>query len=178
MAEIRGNLINLTGRLMSLYPDAQEKADNILFEKLGKHWNEVTIDDWIDAKIWDVFMQSYIEGSPTGEMALITLGKNIYPAIKNAGQIPPEIDNPLKMLEFEGEGFKMYHKGADVKPRNFLRLDDHDVLVDAPSPGYNCKVIEGVFQGIVEMFDIQNVKVTQTKCVKKGDDTCEYHITW
>ncbi len=178
MAEIRGNIINLTGRLMSLYPDAQKKADEVLFEKSGKHWKELTTDDWVDTKIWDVFMDAYMESSPTGEKALLTLGKSIYPTIKSEGQIPPEIDTPLKMLEFEGEGFKFYHRGPDVKPRNFLRVEEGDVLVDAPSPGYNCKVIEGVFQGIVEMFGVKTAKVTQTKCVKKGDSTCEYHITW
>ncbi len=52
------------------------------------------------------------------------------------------------------------------------------MLVDAPSPFYNCKVIEGVFMGIVEMFGITDVKVVQTKCVKQGDSTCRYHITW
>jgi hypothetical protein len=178
MAEIRGNLIKLTGSLMGPYPDSQKRADDVLFKELGKHWRELTIDDWVDAKMWDLFMNAYAEGSITGETALITLGRNIYPSIKEAGQIPPEIDTPLKMLEFEGEGFKIYHRGPDVKPRTFLRLQEGDVLVEAPSPGYNCKVIEGVFQGIVEMFDIKTTKVIQTKCVKNNDNTCEYHITW
>ncbi len=178
MAEVRGNLINLTGALMSFYPEAQKKADDILFKESDIHWEDITIDDWVDAKVWDAFMNAYMEGSISGEKALITLGRRIYPGIKDAGQIPPEIDTPLKMLKFEGEGFKIYHRGPDVKPRNFLRLNDGDVLVEAPSPGYNCKVIEGVFQGIVEMFGIKSVKVNQTKCVKQGDNTCEYHITW
>jgi len=178
MAEIRGNIIYLTGNLMGLYPEIQKKADDVLFNECGKHWHELTIDDWIDTRMWDLFMNAYAKGSITGERALLTLGRNIYPTIKKAGQIPAEIDNPVKMLEFEGEGFKIYHRGADVSPRKFLRLKNGDVLVEAPSPGYNCKVIEGVFIGIVEMFGIKNVKAVQTKCVKNNDTTCEYHITW
>ncbi len=178
MAEIRGNIIALTGSLMSLYPEVQQKADDILFKESGKHWKELTIDDWLDTRMWDVFMKAYAEGSFSGEKALVTLGRRIYPTIKKANQIPPEINTPLKMLKFEGDGFLIYHRGSDIKPRTFLRLEEGDVLVDAPSPGYNCKVIEGVFMGIVEMFGIANVKVNQTKCVKNGGNTCEYHITW
>ncbi|MBN1552876.1 hypothetical protein JW979_15485 [bacterium] len=178
MAEIRGNIINLTGSLMQLYPDVQKKADDLLYSKTGKHWNQLTIDDWVDTRFWDLFMNAYAKGSIAGEKALLTLGRNIYPTIKKAGQIPADIDTPLKMLQFEGEGFKIYHRGADVKPRKFLRLKPKDVLVDAPSPGYNCVVIAGVFQGIVEMFGVKGVKVEQTKCIKKGDTTCEYHVTW
>ena len=178
MAEIRGNLIYLTGNLMGLYPDVQKNADNVLFQKSGKHWFDLTIDDWVDAAMWDLLMNAYAEGSITGQRALITLGRSIYPAIQKAGQIPPEIDSPIKMLEFEGEGFKLYHRGSDVVPRDFLKLTDHDVVVKAISPGYNCKVIEGVFYGIVEMFGFKDIKVEQIKCVKKDDPTCEYHITW
>jgi len=178
MAEIRGNIIRLTGYLMGLYPEAQEKADKILFEKTGKHWKDLTVDDWVDSGMWDVFMNAYAQSSPTGNVALLTLGRSVYPTIKSEGQIPDEIDTPLKMLKFEGEGFLIYHRGNDVIPRNFTRETEGDVLVEAPSPGYNCLVIEGVFQGIVEMFGINTVKVEQTQCIHKGGRTCEYHITW
>jgi predicted hydrocarbon binding protein len=178
MAEVRGNLIQLTGSLMSMYADVQKKADDALFAKTGKHWNQYSINDWVDAKFWDLFMTSYAEGSPSGERAFLTLGRSIYPTIKKAGQIPAEINTVVKMLEFEGEGFKNYHRGSDVKHRKFLKVKEGDVLVEAPSPGYNCKVIEGVFLGIVEMFNIKTGKVAQTKCIKSGGSTCEYHITW
>ncbi len=65
-----------------------------------------------------------------------------------------------------------------MKPRNFIRLENKNTLVEALSPGYNCKVIEGVFQGIIEMFGIRGVRVTQITCVKKGGSVCQYHITW
>ncbi len=105
MAEVRGNIIQLTGSLMGLYPEAQEKADQALFRICGKHWDEMTTDDWIDTTIWDTFMGDYAAASLSGQNALITLGRNIYPAIRKAGQIPEEIDTPLKMLKFEEQGF-------------------------------------------------------------------------
>ncbi len=57
-------------------------------------------------------------------------------------------------------------------------VTEGEVVVEAPSPGYNCKVIEGVFLGIAGMFDVEGGSVEQTKCVKNGDDTCEYTIKW
>jgi hypothetical protein len=177
MAQIRGNLISLTGSLMTLYPDAQKKADDVLFKECKKHWKELAKEDFVDSRMWDVFMNTYAQASPQGERALITVGRRVYPAIKSAGQIPKEIDSPLKMLKFEGEGFKLYHKGPDVIPRKFLKEEEGEVIVDAPSPGYNCIVIEGVFIGILEMFRKQGT-VVQEKCVKKGNSTYLYHIKW
>ncbi len=52
------------------------------------------------------------------------------------------------------------------------------MVVEAPSPGYNCSFIEGVFDGILIMCGIRLGEVTQTRCVKKGHGTCEYHIRW
>jgi predicted hydrocarbon binding protein len=79
---------------------------------------------------------------------------------------------------FEAESFKQNHRGSDVIPRNFLKTDDRHIIVDAPSPGYNCKIIEGVFLGILKMVGEENGKVIQTKCIQRGDSTCIYDITW
>jgi len=177
MAKVRGNIIQLTASLMSLYPDAQKSADDALFKECGKHWKELKIDDFYETKLWDLMMTAYSKASIQGENALLTVGKKIYPTIKAAGQIPKEIDSALKMIKFEADGFVLYHKGPDVIPRKFLKADEGDVIVLAPSPGYNCKVIEGVYLGILKMFG-KNGTVVQEKCVKKGDSTCQYHISW
>ncbi|QTA92899.1 Uncharacterized protein dnm_089920 [Desulfonema magnum] len=41
---------------MGLTPEIQEKADEFLFKACGKHWDEMTKDDWIDPTIWETFM--------------------------------------------------------------------------------------------------------------------------
>jgi hypothetical protein len=102
----------------------------------------------------------------------------IYPTIKKAGGIPLSISNELELLAFEGTGFLAHHKGDDVKPRKYLKVEPHNVVVEAQSPGYNCTFIEGVFLGILEMYDITTGSVVQKKCVKNGDSVCEYHIHW
>ena len=50
--------------------------------------------------------------------------------------------------------------------------------MEAPAPGYDCRLYEGVYLGILEMIGIRSGKVTQEKCQRKGDHTCEFHIKW
>ena len=60
MAEVRGNMIKLAGQLMSLYPEAQRKADDILFKRYGKHWEELSMEEFYDASVYDAFMKTYM----------------------------------------------------------------------------------------------------------------------
>jgi hypothetical protein len=63
-------------------------------------------------------------------------------------------------------------------PRKFLITDPGHVVVEAVSPGYTCVLIEGVYEGILEVCNITSYRVKQTRCVKRGDPVCEYDITW
>jgi hypothetical protein len=102
----------------------------------------------------------------------------IYPSIKTAGGLPPALNRPLDLIKFEAEGFLAHHRGADVKPRKFIKAVEHDVVVEAPAPGYNSRLYEGVFLGILEMCGVMTGKVEQTRCQEKGDNTSEFHIMW
>jgi len=68
----------------------------------------------------------------------------------------------------------MNHRGADVRPRTFITTKDHLVVVRAPAPGYNQKLYEGVFLGILEMCGITTGKVVMTERAP----LFEYTITW
>jgi len=177
MAQVRGKFITLTGALMSLYPEELAQADRALFQKVKKHWHELEPEGWYDTSLIGLFMDAYVKASPSKEKALVTLGRKIYPTIKKTEHLPT-FSNPLEFLKYEAEGFLAGHRGNDVKPRHFLRAQQGDVLVEAFAPGYNSKVNEGVFLGILEMCGVNNPKVIQTKCQEKGDNTSEFHITW
>jgi len=174
MADIKGKFVVLAGSLMKLYPDALKFCDDLLFEKIGKHWNEIDPNAWIDTKIFNGFMVNYAKASVSGEQALITLGKNIYPTIKRTTGIPPEVKTPLDMLVFSAQGFSENHRGSDVKPRKFIKLEDKHVIVQAAAPGYSQTFVEGVFLGILEMYGIKTGKVIMIK----GEPIFEYEITW
>ncbi|MDC7124708.1 MAG: hypothetical protein PQJ46_04025, partial [Spirochaetales bacterium] len=85
---------------------------------------------------------------------------------------------PLDFIKFEAEGFKNEHRGSDVVPRKIIEAKEGKVLIEAMSPGYDCLLIEGVYLGILDMCNVSNKEVMQTKCVKRGDPVCEYLIRW
>ena len=174
MAEVKGKFITLTGVLMSAYQNALESAEKELVAMTGKGHKELDPEGWYDAKILDMFMTKYAEGSPTGENAIVTLGRLVYPTIKRTVGIPAEITTPLALILWEADGFKLNHRGYDVTPRKFIKKEDGCVIVQAPAPGYNQKLFEGVFLGILEMYGIKNGRVTMTKAAPEF----EYEIIW
>lgn len=174
MAQIKGKFITLAGTLMSLYKDAQQFCDNILFEKIGLHYHELDPEGWYDTKIFNGFMVNYAKASLSGENAIVMLGKHIYPTIERTVGLPAEVKSPLDLIVYEAKGFELNHNGSDVKPRKFLKVEDRHVIVQAPAPGYSQKLYEGVFLGILHMYGVKTGKVEMIK----GAPHFEYEITW
>ncbi len=178
MAQIKGKFISLTAGLMSVYGEALQKADQQLFETSGKHWNELDPEDWYEAKHYRDFIAAYVKASPTQERAMITLGKNIYPTIKKTAGFPPGLDTPIDYIEFESTGYIENLRGPEIKPRQFLKKQDGHVIVRTRMIEQDCKVLEGVYLGILGMAGVSNGDVKQEQCIKHGDSTCEFHIIW
>jgi hypothetical protein len=178
MIETKGKFLTLAGSLMSLYPEQREKADAILFSRTGKHWNELEPDGWYDTDIYQVFLDTYCRSSVSGDRAVFTLGKNYFPTIKKLGGVPDDINNALDLIIFSTGSFADDHRGPGIRPIKVIKAVEGDVVLDIPDCGYDCRLGEGVYLGILEMFDIKDGKVEQVKCVKNGDLSCEFHITW
>jgi hypothetical protein len=178
MPEVRGKFIRLAGSLMGPYPEQREEADAHLVRRTGKHWSELDPEEWYDAEIYKVFLDMYCQSSVSGERALITLGRNIFPTKKKLGEIPDDISTALDLLVFSTRSFTDDHRGEGIRPVKIIKAVEGEVILDIPDHGYDCKVDEGVYLGILKMFIIENGKVEQTKCKKKGDPSCEFHITW
>ncbi len=178
MAQIKGMMITQVCMLMTLYEDGQKKAADYVFQKTGKHYDDLEPNTFYDVEILNEALRIYSESSPTGDRVYITHGTKVYPLLKQHVGFPPHLKTPLDFLLFEAESFKQNHRGSDVIARNFLKTDDKHIIVDAPSPGYNCKIVEGVFLGILKMLGEENGQVSQTKCIQRRDSTCIYDITW
>ncbi len=174
MAEVKGKFITLAGNLMKLYKNALDFCDNILYEKIGLHYHELDPEGWYDTKIFNGFMVNYAKASLAKDKAIITLGRKVYPTIEKTVGIPSNIQKPLDLIIYEAQGFLLNHRGADVVPRKFLKKEDGHVIVQAPAPGYSQKLYEGVYLGILEMYDIKNGNVEMTK----GAPHFEYEIKW
>jgi len=156
---------------MSAYPTAQEKVSAAILKTTGKAVASLDPESWYPTDLYREVMDLYATHSVNGLGAIVTLGKRVYPTIKKAGGIPPSVTTPLALLKFEAEGFLANHRGPGVVPRKFLSARDGEVVVQAPAPGYSDKLYEGVFLGILEMFDIKTSRV-----VNEGQST--FRITW
>jgi len=178
MAQIKGMMITQVCMLMTLYEDGQKKAADYVLQKTGKHYEDLEPNEFYDVEILNEALKIYSEYSPTRDRVYITHGTKVYPLLKQHVGFPPHLKTPLDFLLFEAESFKQNHRGPDVIERHFLKTDDKHIIVDAPSPGYNCKILEGVFLGILKMVGEENGTVTQTECIQRGDSTCIYDVTW
>jgi hypothetical protein len=180
MIEVRGKFITLVASLMSLYKDAFKEADRQLYKETGRHWNELEPEGWYDAKFYKMFGYTYRDSSPSGDNALITLGKQIYPTIKRTVGLPANLKTPIDYLEFEAEGYLESIRGPGIttNPRTFVRKTDGYVIIQTTMTEPDCKIIEGVYMGIMKMAGVNRGKVYQEKCIKNGDNCCEFHIIW
>ncbi|MBN2028554.1 MAG: hypothetical protein JW854_17515 [Actinobacteria bacterium] len=177
MIEVKGKFITLAGSLMSLYPDQRDKADTVLFRRTGKRWNELEPEGFYDTDIYKAFLEGYCEGSVTGEKALITLGMNYFPTIKKLGGVPDDIKDELDLILFSTNSFAKDHRGPGIRPIRVIKADEGEVVLDIPDCGYDCRLGEGVYLGILGMFGRDGV-VKQDRCIKNGSASCVFHITW
>ncbi|MBI4976585.1 MAG: hypothetical protein HZC28_03840 [Spirochaetes bacterium] len=171
MAEVKGKFITLGCHLMSAYPAAQAGANDYLKKETGTEWNGLEQEGWYNTRIFNTVMELYAKSSIAGESAIVTLGRKVYPTIKKTVGIPEHIKTPLDFIHYEAEGFLQNHRGDDVVPRKIIKDVDREVIVHAPAPGYNVRLYEGVFIGILEMCGIKSGKVENI-----GNST--FAITW
>ncbi|MFC1836737.1 hypothetical protein ACFL2Q_18765, partial [Thermodesulfobacteriota bacterium] len=145
-----------------------------------KTYDSLDPEGWYDTRVIEGVFQAIEKNSSTilAWAAMKVIGQNVYPTIEKTVGLPKTLKTPVDFVKFEAEGFLANHRGRDVIPRKFIKAEPGHVIVDAPSPGYNCAFIEGVFDGILQMCQIKDGKVKQTKCLTKGDDTCQFEIKW
>ena len=180
MAEVKGKFISLACTLLETKPEAKRAALDAVSRMTGKQFDQLDPEGWYDTAVFDAVFQAIEENtSPLLAWAAIRLiGTRVYPTINQTVGLPKHLETPLDFVKFEADGFRENHRGAGMQPRRFVKAEPGDVVVEAPSPGYNCALIEGVYDGILQMCGIRTGKVSQTRCVRKGDSTCEYHIQW
>lgn len=178
MIQVKGRFITLVGTLMGLYKEALTKADQELFNEYKQHWHELNPEGWYDARHYRNFMSMYAKASPGKDNALITLGKLIYPTIKQTTGFPSHLKTPIDFLEFESQAYTENIKGQGVNPRRFIKKEPGYVIIQTKMLEQDCKALEGVYMGIMKMAGVHRGKIEQVKCLKTGDAYCEFHILW
>lgn len=180
MAEVKGKFITLACSLLETKPEAKTAALTAVKQMTGKEWNELDPEGWYNTNVFEAVFKAIMDHtSPLlGWAAIKVIGRGVYPTIQRTVGLPTQLTTPEDFIKFEAEGFLANHRGADVIPRKIIKAEPGMVVMEAPSPGYNCSLIEGVYEGILIMCDIRHGKVKQSRCVTKGDTTCEYVISW
>lgn len=180
MAQIKAKFIQLACNFLSSSPETQRAAVAAVERNAGKPYKELDPEGYYDTSVLDAIFKE-IDSHESEFMAQVrkkVIGQEVYSTIRFTVGIPEHIKTPLDHVKFEAEGFLLNHRGADVKPRRILLAEDRHVVIEAPSPGYDCTWIEGVFEGILRMTGQAGKAVKQTTCVKKGDRTCVFDIEW
>ena len=180
MAEVKGKFITLACDLIKSKPKAREAAIAAVSVMTGRDPYELEPEGFYDTKVFDAVFRAVEEHTEGihGWASIKVIGQLVYPTIEATVGLPDHLKTPADFVKFEAEGFLDNHRGSDVIPRKFLKVEENDIIVEAPSPGYNCILIEGVFDGILQMCRVKDGSVKQTQCVRRGDPTCVYHITW
>jgi predicted hydrocarbon binding protein len=181
MAELKGKFIALACNFLHTKPVARQTAIASVRSMTGKDPTELDPEEYYDTKVLDSVFQAVLnsESETVARAALKVIGQEVYYEIKWTVGLPDSLDSPLDYVKFEMEGFRLNHRGPDVVQRRILQAEDGHVIIEAPSPGYNCIWIEGVFEGILRMCGkVRTGRVVQTQCVMKGDPTCVYDIKW
>ena len=180
MAEVKGKFITLAVDLIKTKPEARALAIEAVKRMSGCDPYDLDQEGFYDTSVLESVFSSIEKTHPgvVGWATIKVIGQLVYPTIKTTVGLPGHLQSPAELIRFDAEGFLANHRGRDIVPRNFIRVQDHDILVEAPSPGYNCALIEGVYEGILQLTGVKDGKVVQVKCVKRGDSTCIYHITW
>lgn len=180
MAESKGKFIIMACSLLELNPEAQKEALQNIKRLTGKEYDQLDPEGWYDTSVIGSIFQiaEKYYGTIMAWATIKTMGRRVFPTIAKTVGFPKELRTPLDWIKWEGHTFLDDHRGRDVVPRKFLITDPGHVVVEAISPGYTCILIEGVYEGILQMCNIRSYNVKQTRCVKKGDPVCEYDITW
>ena len=180
MAQIKAKFIQLACDFLSSSPETQQAAIAAVERKTEKRYKELDPEAYYDTSVLEAVFKE-IDSHESEFMARVrkkVIGQEVYSTIRFTVGIPEHIKTPLDHVKFEAEGFMLNHRGEDVKPRRILLAEGRHVVIEAPSPGYDCTWIEGVFEGILRMTGHAGQEVRQTKCVKKGDNTCVFEIVW
>jgi len=180
MAEVKGKYITMACKLLETKPQAKEAALQGVKKLTGRLYDELEPEGWYSAGVLESIFKSIREySSPIAANASIKLiGQKIFPTIDQTVGLPKHLKTPLDFLKYDSQSFINDHRGSDVIPRKIIEAKEGKVIMEAMSPGYDCTLNEGVFLGILKICNINTGDVTQTKCIKKGDQVCEFVIKW
>ena len=148
-------------------------AGNMMTEEHKQIAERVKDMQWVPASIVQDVIAGVSQSDP--DKARI-LGRTVPYTMKAQLESLGATD-PVMAMETMGVVRTMTSRGPDVGHVKVLSYGEGEVEVESKSL-WDCTFEEGMFQGLARVFGGRNVKSTQTRCVKQGDEACVHRITW
>ncbi len=164
MKEVLGMNFMLIGNLMRTF--------------LNQEWLEyvesIKPDKWYPAEKL-IALMNYVENI-AGKEKLTACGKGIYHTIKDKVE-EMGVKTPLDAIKSIVFAYPQYNRGESIGEWKILSAKEGSVTIEEKTI-YDCHFSEGVVFGAIKAFGGKNITLTQSKCVKNGDDTCIIEVTW
>jgi hypothetical protein len=121
---------------------------------------------------------SWIEenvGAMSMRQAGIAIGVRIFDNIVKTGKVP----HPTPLTIMEALKWAASVMIQDPKGRGWEIIGSNDYSVTMRrTQTFNCTMQEGLLVSLVERTGVEGSDVEHYKCTKRGDEFCEYKLTW
>jgi hypothetical protein len=137
----------------------------------GKH------DDWCSITIYNDVCQ-WIEanvGAASIRQAGIAIGHRVSENIVKNGKMTSP--TPLAMLEALKWAASVMIRDPKGRGWEILSAEDGDIHLRRTQT-FNCTMQEGLLLSLVERTGVEGADVRHDKCTQRGDEYCEYRLTW
>ena len=134
-------------------------------------------DDWVSMDVYNDIC-TWIEtnvGAMSIRQAGIAIGGRVYTNIINSGKVPEPTPHAM-MGALQWAASVMIR---DPKNRGWEILESKESSVTMRrTQTFNCTMQEGLLVSLVEHTGVEGADVEHRKCTKRGDDFCEYKLSW
>jgi predicted hydrocarbon binding protein len=145
--------------------------------ELAKGVDTAKPDDWCSIDIYNDVC-AWIEanvGAMSIRQAGVAIGKRVAENIIANGKM--SAPTPLNMMEALKWAASVMIRDPAGRGWEILEGNDSRVVMRRTQT-FNCMMQDGLLVALVERTGVEGADVEHFKCTKRGDEFCEYRITW
>jgi hypothetical protein len=145
--------------------------------EMAKGYDKGKPDEWCSIDIYNDIC-TWIEtniGAMSIRQAGVAIGKRIYTNIVTSGKMTDP--TPLAIMEALVWAASTMIRDPKGRGWEIIGHNDHSVTMRRTQT-FNCPMQDGLLVSLVEGTGAEGVDAEHYKCTKRGDDFCEYRLTW
>lgn len=145
--------------------------------ELARGADKAKADEWVPID-WYNDVCRWIEqniGAMSIRQAGIAIGGRVFEQLRTHGKL----ENPTPLSILEGLKWAASVMIRDPKGRGWEIIDHNDFSVTMRrTQTFNCPMQEGLLVALVEGTGVEGVDVDHIKCTSRGDEFCDYKLSW